>query len=630
MWNDKETNLDLLDFRHLVAGILAIINDDSLLPATIGVFGDWGSGKSSLLKMVRGELEKQKGIVCISFNGWLFEGYDDAKSALLSSIIKEISSKQGLSEKAQSKIKFLLKQINWMRVAIALGKLGSAYYIGGAPVAALTALPDITDLAKKISEGIAGAKPEDIETIIKSSKEEDASSQLTKVRDFHQHFAELIQLSEIKKLVVFIDDLDRCNPDTVIETLEAIRLFLYAEDTVFILAADERLVKYSVSRKYPDIEGLQSAISRDYLEKLVQFPVTVPPLGATETETFMKLLFISKSSPKDDAFERVREKSFQSDADSLFSQSLSYSDIETLLGTTNKELAEDIALAEFLAPILSVGLAGNPRQTKRFLNTLIFRQKMAEGRSISLKTKVLAKLMLLEYFKPETFKQLAELQAYQDGKPIELHALEKAAQTSEEQTQDVSTKPIAQGSEEEAAFINLWKNDTWIKDWLNLDPKLSDENLRPYFYFSRDVLSPQKEVARRLSPVAQEIVRLFISESEAHNLSALEKSKTISISDAASVFGAFSTRIKSAEEKGEIILNLINFVETRKELQSQLLSFLNSQPPTNIPIAAIPRLKVVIDDDNLTQNLRDLLSKWQRDSSNSALSAAAKIELERK
>ena len=94
MWNDKETDLDLLDFQHLTAGLLSIINDGSLLPATIGVFGDWGSGKSSLLKMVHNELDKEKDVLCISFNGWLFEGYDDAKAALLETIVKEISDKK--------------------------------------------------------------------------------------------------------------------------------------------------------------------------------------------------------------------------------------------------------------------------------------------------------------------------------------------------------------------------------------------------------------------------------------------------------------------------------------------------------------------------------------------------------
>lgn len=71
MWSDNETEVDLLGFEHLKAAILSIVHDESLLPATIGVYGDWGSGKSSLMRMVREDLEREKDVVVLSFNGWL-------------------------------------------------------------------------------------------------------------------------------------------------------------------------------------------------------------------------------------------------------------------------------------------------------------------------------------------------------------------------------------------------------------------------------------------------------------------------------------------------------------------------------------------------------------------------------
>lgn len=83
MWSDNEAELDLLGFQHLKNAVCAIIRDDTLLPATIGVFGDWGSGKSSLLQLVRPELGSDRDTLVLSFNGWLFEGYEDAKSALM-------------------------------------------------------------------------------------------------------------------------------------------------------------------------------------------------------------------------------------------------------------------------------------------------------------------------------------------------------------------------------------------------------------------------------------------------------------------------------------------------------------------------------------------------------------------
>ncbi len=87
MWSDNETAVDLLGCRHLVNAVAGIVRNDRLLPATIGAFGDWGGGKSSLLKMVEAELAKDKDTLVVSFNGWLFEGYEDARSALIGVIL---------------------------------------------------------------------------------------------------------------------------------------------------------------------------------------------------------------------------------------------------------------------------------------------------------------------------------------------------------------------------------------------------------------------------------------------------------------------------------------------------------------------------------------------------------------
>jgi pantothenate kinase-related protein Tda10 len=61
MWHDNETNVDLLDFQHLVNAVTSIVCNERLLPCTIGINGDWGSGKSSLMKMVRKELATKIG-----------------------------------------------------------------------------------------------------------------------------------------------------------------------------------------------------------------------------------------------------------------------------------------------------------------------------------------------------------------------------------------------------------------------------------------------------------------------------------------------------------------------------------------------------------------------------------------
>ena len=88
MWSDNESEIDLLRFAYIVESVKGIIHDKSLSPTTIGLFGDWGSGKSTLIKMFHKDLALYHGkIKCIAFNGWLFERYEDARTALMGSIL---------------------------------------------------------------------------------------------------------------------------------------------------------------------------------------------------------------------------------------------------------------------------------------------------------------------------------------------------------------------------------------------------------------------------------------------------------------------------------------------------------------------------------------------------------------
>jgi predicted KAP-like P-loop ATPase len=89
MWSDNETTSDLLGFKVHADLIKSVVTNPDLLPVTIGMFGDWGRGKTSIMKMLEKDLDpdsytdpeekaKYENIACLYFNGWLFEGYDDA------------------------------------------------------------------------------------------------------------------------------------------------------------------------------------------------------------------------------------------------------------------------------------------------------------------------------------------------------------------------------------------------------------------------------------------------------------------------------------------------------------------------------------------------------------------------
>jgi predicted KAP-like P-loop ATPase len=82
-------------------------------------------------------------------------------------------------------------------------------------------------------------------------------------------------------LVVLVDDLDRCLPETTIATLEAMRLFLFLKNAAFVIAADNAMIKHAVRRHF---DGVDDDLVTNYFDKLIQVPIQVPPLGTQEVD----------------------------------------------------------------------------------------------------------------------------------------------------------------------------------------------------------------------------------------------------------------------------------------------------------------------------------------------------------
>ena len=86
MWSDKETSKDLLGYTVHAELLKGVVTSDKNLPITVGLYGDWGSGKSSILKILEEDLKKDENKVVVYFDGWSFESFDDAKMALIQGI----------------------------------------------------------------------------------------------------------------------------------------------------------------------------------------------------------------------------------------------------------------------------------------------------------------------------------------------------------------------------------------------------------------------------------------------------------------------------------------------------------------------------------------------------------------
>lgn len=611
MWSDHETEHDYLGFTHLVEAVHRILNRDDLLPATVGVYGDWGSGKSSLLKMVAARLGQSADVLVLNLNGWLFEGYDDAKAALMETILDEISSHRTLSARAKALAGRLIRRVNWLRVTGKALKYTMGYLLGGPPGVAAVAVAETAAPPK--TESTRDDKKESDDDYEKYFKKDPDLEQRRGVREFRRDFQEFLGETQIKTLVVIIDDLDRCLPDTIIETLEAIKLFLFVPRTAFLLGADERLVRYAVRRRFPELPGERAEVGRDYLEKLVQFAIRVPPLSRTEMETYIALLFSKACGVPPEQLARACSYALTPDALSN-GRAFTAAEAGKHFTTVSTDLKDKLALTARLAPVLAAGLAGNPRQCKRFLNTLIIRQEMARSRNMPLKERVLAKLMLLEYFRHEAFRKLAQAQAEGDGKPKLIKQLEGVAAGK-------GKSAPATGPD-----IEAWLSDAWLHDWLVTDPALTGEDLRPYFYFSRDKLAPISAAAQRLSPQAQEVLEKLVHESEAMRRIALKEGSGLAPADAAAIFEELAERTRSTDDltgDDSPLNRLFDWSEARPELVSQLVMMVEGLPDRVLPLNAVPRFVQVCEPTPSEPALWKVVERWAQSTENPRLKTAA-------
>jgi predicted KAP-like P-loop ATPase len=94
---DRETRLDLLRNEAIAKTVVELISLPSEHSLTVGVHGDWGAGKSSVLEMVEGAFSDGGDLnvsdyLCIRFNGWEFQGFEDAKIALIEGVVTQLSA----------------------------------------------------------------------------------------------------------------------------------------------------------------------------------------------------------------------------------------------------------------------------------------------------------------------------------------------------------------------------------------------------------------------------------------------------------------------------------------------------------------------------------------------------------
>lgn len=636
---DNETKVDLLNNEAIATTIIGLLRAKPDHPVTIGVHGDWGAGKSSVLEMIESGFDGQEDVLCLKFNGWRFQGFEDAKIALIEGIVTGLIEKRPVLTKATGAVKDVFRRIDWLKVAKKAGGLAVTAFTGiptpdqvGSIIGTLESV--LADPAKLATKENLATVVDEVKEVLKPGETKNVPEE---VGAFRKAFDQLLKEAGVKQLIVLIDDLDRCLPDTAIETLEAIRLFVFTARTAFVVAADEAMIEYAVRKHFPDLPDSTGArdYARSYLEKLIQVPFRIPALGETETRIYVTLLLAGVELGDNDSdytnlIRVAREKLKRPWA----SDGLDAATVKVALGNQALKANNALALSDQIGPILASGTNGNPRQIKRFLNTLLLRERTAAARGFGddIKLPVLAKLMLAERFIPRLFEQTAFAAAvHPNGLCEDLDQLEQGLSSTE-----VTSVPVSKGkvqktieplSASESAVLAEWKASEAVCDWANLLPKLAGVDLRPYLFVTKDKKDYFGPVSV-LGHLAGVVEKLFGGKMAVQGLEG--ELKQLVQPEADKVFEAVRTKVMSTgafETKPPGVDGLVVLVKAQAGLQSQLIDFLEALPRSKCGPWVVSGWQGVIKDTDCSARLTKLLGEWSKITGNPLLKVAAEAAL---
>jgi predicted KAP-like P-loop ATPase len=375
------------------------------------------------------------------------------------------------------------RRINWLKfgrmaVPVASGALLGAAMGGplGSLVGAVHGLSQASNQHERDKE-VAEVKKaySELQPELKELLEKKREASLPKEIDALRSALEALLAKLDITLVVLVDDLDRCLPDTAISTLEAMRLLLHVRRTAFIIAADEQMIRGAVRAHFHEA-GVDDNLVTSYFDKLIQVPLRVPRLGVNEVRTYVMLLLAdlaARNGSLDVTTHADAQQKLLGALKTAWKGPVNRRVLTEAYGDKAAALATEIEIADQIAPLLvsAEQISGNPRLIKRFLNNLMIRRSIANSQGMSLSLDALVKMQLFERCASgAAFDFLATQVASNDeGKAPFLSLLEDAAAKGEpykEPTQSWAGKPYEQ--------------------WIRLSPQLGTISLSPFLYLSRD------------------------------------------------------------------------------------------------------------------------------------------------
>ncbi|GGU38287.1 P-loop NTPase fold protein [Lentzea flava] len=317
---DTPTSDDELGFDRFAIPLARTIaaTDRSTTPWTIGVYGEWGSGKTTFLKLVEKALEPS-GVRPIWFNAWKYARDDNLWAALIEKIVRDARRSVPWYRVPDVRLRIWLRSIDFgagfwelFRKLLAVGfKIAtltvlilmaiSLVPVAGNPVTGWLAGGSLlAEPWSRVLVGVIaalGTKPEALLKLFDVKLGADLGafrrrqlhrSQTALLDDFTAEFQGVLAVVYRKKpLVVIIDDLDRCLPEQTLQIIETVKLFLDEPGCVFLLAVDRDVIEHAIRVKYKDLPSV-GELGETFFEKIVQLPYSLPPPAEGRVESYIR------------------------------------------------------------------------------------------------------------------------------------------------------------------------------------------------------------------------------------------------------------------------------------------------------------------------------------------------------
>ena len=255
---------DLFHIETYIDGLSTFIKECAT-PMTISIQGDWGSGKTSMMNMIKEKISDT--VYPIWFNTWQFSQFDMGNS-LVFSMMEVLLDKLGCEPKMITKV------------------------MSGLAGFARKAVKVVTDTA------VGGAVADTVEEALTPESSTNYAREIIELKDkFQNAVDEKIKKENKNRVVVFVDDLDRLQPEKAVELLEVLKLFLECKDCVFVIAVDYDVVTRGIRQKY----GLDVSEEKgkSFFDKIIQLPFKVP-VAQYDIKNYVSNSLASMNMPVDD------------------------------------------------------------------------------------------------------------------------------------------------------------------------------------------------------------------------------------------------------------------------------------------------------------------------------------------